>query len=408
MSYELFIAKRYLVSKQKSGWITVITLISISGVTVGVAALIVVLSVFNGFNSLVTSILVGFDPHLRVESTEGQAMRMERSVEGVLRADQRVKAFAPFVLGKSLVLAGGYSQAAFIKGVDEGKVGTVSGVEKSIVLGSFRLDEGKEEGIVLGLTLADRLHVVVGSTVTVISPVGIEAVATQLAQPLMKRFKLVGIYESKNRDYDAKYAYVSLGAAQQLFDIRGKIDGLELRLNSIDDAENVKADLQRKFGDSYTVSTWYDLHRDLYSVMQVERWVAYIILSLIILVAAFNILGSLTMSVLEKTRDIGVLRSMGAAASGVRRVFLIEGLFVGIIGSALGSLLGFGTYLLQKYFQVFPLDPNVYIIPALPVELHVADFITVAAAALIICTLSALYPARRASRLIPVDAIRWE
>jgi len=408
MSYELFIAKRYLVSKQKSGWITVITLISISGVTVGVAALIVVLSVFNGFNSLVTSILVGFDPHLRVESTEGQAMRMERSVEGVLRADQRVKAFAPFVLGKSLVLAGGYSQAAFIKGVDEGKVGTVSGVEKSIVLGSFRLDEGKEEGIVLGLTLADRLHVVVGSTVTVISPVGIEAVATQLAQPLMKRFKLVGIYESKNRDYDAKYAYVSLGAAQQLFDIRGKIDGLELRLNSIDDAENVKADLQRKFGDSYTVSTWYDLHRDLYSVMQVERWVAYIILSLIILVAAFNILGSLTMSVLEKTRDIGVLRSMGAAASGVRRVFLIEGLFVGIIGSALGSLLGFGTYLLQKYFQVFPLDPNVYIIPALPVELHVADFISVAAAALIICTLSALYPARRASRLIPVDAIRWE
>ncbi|HLE56196.1 MAG TPA: ABC transporter permease, partial [Rhodothermia bacterium] len=399
MSYELFIAKRYLVSKQKSGWITVITLISITGVTVGVAALIVVLSVFNGFNSLVTSILVGFDPHLRVESTEGQAMRMERSVEGVLRADQRVKAFAPFVLGKSLVLAGGYSQAAFIKGVDEGKVGTVSGVEKSIVLGNFRLDEGKEEGIVLGLTLADRLHVVVGSTVTVISPVGIEAVATQLAQPLMKRFKLVGIYESKNRDYDAKYAYVSLGAAQQLFDIRGKIDGLELRLNSIDDAENVKADLQRKFGDSYTVSTWYDLHRDLYSVMQVERWVAYIILSLIILVAAFNILGSLTMSVLEKTRDIGVLRSMGAAASGVRRVFLIEGLFVGIIGSALGSLLGFGTYLLQKYFQVFPLDPNVYIIPALPVELHVADFITVAAAALIICTLSALYPARRASRL---------
>ena len=408
MSYELFIAKRYLVSKQKSGWITVITLISISGVTVGVAALIVVLSVFNGFNSLVTSILVGFDPHLRVESTEGQAMRMERSVEGVLRADQRVKAFAPFVLGKSLVLAGSYSQAALIKGVDEGKVGTVSGVEKSIVLGSFRLDEGKEEGIVLGLTLADRLHVVVGSTVTVISPVGIEAVATQLAQPLMKRFKLVGIYESKNRDYDAKYAYVSLGAAQQLFDIRGKIDGLELRLNSIDDAENVKADLQRKFGDSYTVSTWYDLHRDLYSVMQVERWVAYIILSLIILVAAFNILGSLTMSVLEKTRDIGVLRSMGAAASGVRRVFLIEGLFVGIIGSALGSLLGFGTYLLQKYFQVFPLDPNVYIIPALPVELHVADFISVAAAALIICTLSALYPARRASRLIPVDAIRWE
>jgi len=408
MSYESFIAKRYLLSKKKAGLITVITLISIVGVTVGVAALIVVLSVFNGFNSLVTSILVGFDPHLRIETGQDYRMEREEALEDALRSDRRVKAFAPFVSGKSLLLSANYDRVVFIKGVDENRVGTVSGVEKSIVLGDFRLKEGEEEGIVLGLTLMDRLHVVVGGTVTVVSPVGIGAVATQMAQPLMKRLKVVGIYESNNRDYDANYAYVSLGTAQHLFELNSEIDGFELRLHSIEDADAVKADLQQMLGDRYIVSTWYDMHRDLYSIMKIERWIAYLILSLIITVAAFNILGSLTMSVLEKTRDIGVLMSMGAQSTGITRIYLFEGILVGLIGSVLGSLLGFGICLLQQRYHIFSLDPNVYIIPALPVELHVADFITVLAGALIICTLSALYPARRAAKLVPVEAIRWE
>ncbi|MEE9225043.1 MAG: ABC transporter permease [Bacteroidota bacterium] len=408
MSYESFIAKRYLLSKKKAGLITVITLISIVGVTVGVSALIVVLSVFNGFNSLVTSILVGFDPHLRIETGQDYRMEREEALEDALRSDGRVKAFAPFVSGKSLLLSANYDRVVFIKGVDETRVGTVSGVEKSIVLGEFRLKEGEEEGIVLGLTLMDRLHVVVGGTVTVVSPVGIGAVATQMAQPLMKRLKVVGIYESNNRDYDANYAYVSLGTAQHLFELNSEIDGFELRLHSIEDADAVKADLQQMLGDHYIVSTWYDMHRDLYSIMKIERWIAYLILSLIITVAAFNILGSLTMSVLEKTRDIGVLMSMGAQSTGITRIYLFEGILVGLIGSVLGSLLGFGICLLQQRYHIFSLDPNVYIIPALPVELHVADFITVLAGALIICTLSALYPARRAAKLVPVEAIRWE
>ena len=408
MSYESFIAKRYLLSKKKAGLTTVITLISIVGVTVGVAALIVVLSVFNGFNSLVTSILVGFDPHLRIEKGQDHRMEREEALEDALRSDGRVKAFAPFVSGKSLLLSANYDRVVFIKGVDENRVGTVSGVEKSMVLGDFRLKEGEEEGIVLGLTLMDRLHVVVGGTVTVVSPVGIAAVATQMAQPLMKRLKVVGIYESNNRDYDANYAYVSLGTAQHLFELNSEIDGFELRLHSIEDADAVKADLQQMLGDHYIVSTWYDMHRDLYSIMKIERWIAYLILSLIITVAAFNILGSLTMSVLEKTRDIGVLMSMGAQSTGITRIYLFEGILVGLIGSVLGSLLGFGICLLQERYHIFSLDPNVYIIPALPVELHVADFITVLAGALIICTLSALYPARRAAKLVPVEAIRWE
>ncbi len=408
MSYEFFIAKRYLVSKKKAGSITAITLISIIGVTVGVAALIVVLSVFNGFNSLVTAILVGFDPHLRIETAQDFRMSREETVEEVLRSDGRVKAFAPFVSGKSLIISGNYDRVVFVKGVDERQVGTVSGVEKSIVLGDFRLSEGGEEGIVLGLTLADRLHVVLGSKVTVVSPVGIEAMATQMAQPLMKRLKVVGIYESNNREYDANYAYVSLGTVQHLFELGDEIDGFELRLHSIGEADEVKAELQRMLGDRYVVSTWYDMHRDLYSIMRIERWIAYLILSLIIMIAAFNILGSLTMSVLEKTREIGVLKSMGALSSSITRIYLFEGVLVGLIGSVLGSLMGLGICLLQQRYQIFSLDPNVYIIPALPVELQLADFVTVPAAALIICTLSALYPARRAAQLVPVEAIRWE
>lgn len=408
MFYEVFIAKKYLLSKKKSGSIGVITFISIVGVTVGVAALIAVLSVFNGFNSLVTAILVGFDPHIRIEASSGERVKQVDAVQDALQSDKRVKAAAPFVSGKALVLSGNYNKAVFIKGVDEDRVGTVSGVEKSIVLGNFRLKEGDEEGVVLGLTLADRLHVVVGGTVTVVSPVGIEAVATQMAQPLVKRLKVVGIYESNNRDYDANYAYVSLGTAQHLFELDEGVDGFELRLHSISDADAVKVDLQRVLGDQYVISTWYDMHRDLYSIMKIERWIAYLILTLIITVAAFNILGSLTMSVLEKTRDIGVLMSMGAKSSAITRIYLIEGMLVGLIGSVLGSLLGYGLCRLQQRFHIFSLDPNVYIIAALPVELHVVDFITVPAAALIICTLAALYPARRAAELMPVDAIRWE
>jgi lipoprotein-releasing system permease protein len=181
-----------------------------------------------------------------------------------------------------------------------------------------------------------------------------------------------------------------------------------MRLHDIQDAEPTKARLSLQLGDQYTVSTWYDLHKNLYSVMKIERWSAYLILCLIVGVATFNVLGSLTMGVIEKKRDIGVLKSLGATRGSITRIFMFEGLLVGSIGTGLGLLLGLIVCYLQIHFQLFPLDPNVYIIPAIPIEVRWGDFVAVTIASMVLSTVASLYPARRAARLLPVTAIRWE
>jgi lipoprotein-releasing system permease protein len=231
---------------------------------------------------------------------------------------------------------------------------------------------------------------------------------TQFGQPLMKKCKVVGIYDSNNKDYDAHYAYVSMESARQLFQFHDGVSGIELRLHSIDEADAVKQSLQAVLGDAYRVSTWYDLHRDLYSVMRIERWTAYIILCLIVGVATFNVLGSLTMGVIEKRRDIGVLKALGATRSSITKLFMFEGILVGTIGTVMGVCIGLLVCYLQFRYHFFPLDPTVYIIPAIPIEVRWTDFIAVSLASMVLSALASLYPARRAACLLPVDAIRWE
>jgi lipoprotein-releasing system permease protein len=238
--------------------------------------------------------------------------------------------------------------------------------------------------------------------------VGVDAMLMQFGQPLMRRCTVVGIYDSNNKDYDAHYAYVSLETAKYLFQYKDGVSGIEFRLKDIQQAEEVKLKLASQLGDKYSVSTWYDLHKDLYSVMKIERWSAYLILCLIVGVATFNVLGSLTMGVVEKKRDIGVLKSIGASHGSITRIFMFEGVLVGGIGTGLGLCIGLVVCYLQILFHLFPLDPNIYIIPAIPVEIHWMDFFTVATASMVLCTLASLYPARRAARLLPVAAIRWE
>jgi len=409
MGYERFIAQRYLRSKRQLRFINIIMMVSVTGITVGVAALVIVLSVFNGFNSVVTNVLVGFDPHIRIEAARGRGMQVTDSLLAAIRSDRRIAAAAPFIASKALLLTPHVNRVVLVKGVVDSTIDLVSGVKKRIVLGQFDLRDTPESGgVVLGLALADRLGTMVGSELTVVSPVGVDAMMTQFGEPLSRRCTVTGIYDSNNKDYDAHYAYISLDAARQLFQFGDTYSGIEIRLHDLGDADNVKRSLQAALGDGMTVRTWYDLHRDLYSVMMIERWTAYIILCLIVGVATFNVLGSLTMGIIEKRRDIGILKALGATRTSIVRIFMFEGLLVGTIGTVAGVLIGVAVCLLQIRYSLFPLDPTVYIIPAIPVELRWTDFVAVVLASMTLSTLASLHPARRAARLLPVDAIRWE
>ena len=409
MSYERFIARRYLGSRRQIRFISIIMYVSVIGITVGVAALLIVLSVFNGFNSVVTNVLVGFDPHIKVTPARGKSMVVSEQLTGALNREPRVAAWSPFIASKALLMTSQVNRVVLVKGVVDSTVGDVSGVKERIVLGKLSFGSSRgPTGIVLGMGLADRMSATVGTELTLVSPVGVDAMLLQFGQPLMRKCTVEGIYDSFNKDYDTHYAFISLEAAQQLFDYKNEVSGIELRLQRIEDAEKVKASLQKELGDGVTISTWYDLHRDLYSVMKIERWVAYLILCLIVGVATFNVLGSLTMGVIGKRRDIGILKGLGATSKGIMRVFMFEGLLVGTIGTFLGLLIGLGVCYLQLKFHLFPLDPSVYIIPAIPVEIRWSDFLAVSGASMVLSMLASLYPALRAARLQPVEAIRWE
>lgn len=409
MAFERFIARRYLRSKRQIRFINIIMLVSVIGITVGVAVLVVMLSVFNGFNGVVTGVLVSFDPHVRVEAAGGRGFRLTDTVRTAIGSVPGIRAWSPFVASKALLVTPVQNRVALVRGVVDSAMGGVSGLRKSTIFGEFALaGTPGSPGLVLGLTLADRLGAVVGAEVAVVSPAGAEAALVQFGSPPVRRTRVTGIYDSNNKDYDLHYAFIDIETARQLFRFGEEVSGVEIRLDDIGRSEETRDLLAAALGPRFRVLSWYDLHRDLYSVMQIERWGAFIVLSLIIAVASFNVLGSLTMGVVEKRRDIGVLRAMGSTRGSITRIFMFEGLLVGVVGTLLGIVLGLLICWAQITWHVFALDPSVYIIPAIPVEVRWADLLTVAGASMSLSGVASLIPALRAARLTPVEAIRWE
>lgn len=407
--FESFIAKRYLLSKHKINFITIISIISITGITIGVAALIVVLSVFNGFGSLVTSFLVSFDPHIQITSQKFETVNFNQAVS-LLDANEVVIGHSSFIVGKVLASSAGINQVVNLKGIEISSGKSVYDIEKSIIFGKYDLTEDKGmPKILIGLRLADKLQSIIGDTLTLISPAGIERSITQFSYPQMQRFIISGIYSSKNNEYDDQYIFCALSESQKFFNYGEKIQGIDVRLNNIDSSDKIQKMLSDQLPkNEFTIKTWYDFHKELYTVMQIERWAAYIILSLIIAVACFNILGSLSMSVIEKKRDIGVLRAIGISEKSILRIFVYEGLLIGMAGSFFGAVLGYFVCFLQLKFKVYPLNPLQYKIDAIPVEIHLADFFFIGGMALLLTFLAAYYPAKRAAKINIVESIKWE
>ncbi len=409
MNFETFIAKRYLASKHKINFITIISFISIVGISVGVAALIVVLSVFNGFGSLVTGYLMSLEPHLRISAISEEGEKQIIHLDELLKNQEHIKYFSPYIEGKVLAYNKGFTQVLNLKGISEQSVNSIYMLNENIIDGDDNFLVKGTSKILVGIQLADKLQVMTGDTLVLISPSNIEQAITQLSIPLSKKVNVAGIFSSRNNDYDAGYIFCSLKDAQYLFGYKNNFQGYDIRLDDIGNSESVKKILGAKLDqNNFSVNTWYDFHQELYLVMQVERWTAYIILSLIIAVATFNILGSLSMSVIEKKRDIGILRSMGVTENSVLKIFMFEGLLIGFIGTLLGIIIGYLICYLQIKYNIYPLDPSQYKIDSLPIELRYSDFFFISGASMILSFLASLYPAKRAAKVNPISAIKWE
>jgi lipoprotein-releasing system permease protein len=409
MNFETFIAKRYLASKHKINFITIISFISIIGISVGVAALIVVLSVFNGFGSLVTGYLMSLEPHLRLTAISAEGEKQITQLDNLLKNQNHIKDFSPYVEGKVLAYNKGITQVLNLKGISNHSVNSIYMLNENIIEGDDDFFISGSSKIVVGLQLADKLQVMPGDSLVLISPSNIEQAITQLSIPISKKLDVVGIFSSRNNDYDAGYIFCSLQDAQYLFNYKNNFQGYDIRLDDIGNSEKVKRILEVKLDlNNFSVNTWYDFHQELYSVMQVERWTAYIILSLIIAVATFNILGSLSMSVIEKKRDIGILRSMGVTENSVLKIFMFEGLLIGITGTLLGVIIGYIICYIQINYNIYPLDPSQYKIDSLPIEVRFSDFFFISGASMILSFLASLYPAKRAAKVNPISAIKWE
>ncbi len=422
MSFELFIARRYTLTKRREQFITTISILSALGITVGVAALICVLSVFNGFSKVVTDILVNFDPHIRITALADTTSTnpTSRYISGVsaivnkVKTNLTVQAAVPVVREKAVLVHFTLPRVASIIGIDEHNIQQVSGIAKTIRAGKLRLDDSS---IVLGQILADNLAASTGDsiigngdTIQLFSSVGMERILTEPIVPKSKRFIVRGIFTANNKEYDGNNAYININAARELFDIPDDAASqIDIRLNEIENSQSTKSSLQNLLSsNTLNIQTWYDLHTDLYNVMEIERWIAFIILIMIVAVASFSIFSALTLTVFEKRRDIGLLVALGAEPSQIRRIFLAQGLITGVTGVVVGCIVGVLVVLAQQQFGFFRLDTSVYIIPALPVELHFLDFIAVSVGALLLVLVAAIFPSRRAAETLPAEALRWE
>lgn len=409
------IAGRYLRSRRSTRFVSLITLIATGGIAIGVMALIVALSLMNGLqHELREKILVG-SPHLRV-LTLGEGLRMDgwTAVLPTIRQDPDVVAAAPFVLTQGLFSAGhDYHEGAYLLGIetDTGAV-SVTSLPATFVRGDLTFATTRDDvdgGIVLGRRLAERFSAFPGSTVTAISPGGSRFNPSVGGfVPRYWTFEVTGYFETGMYEYDNGYAVLSRPLAQEFAGLDTAVTGIEIRLRDPEVAETVGRRLEEQLGYPYRALDWQSQNASLFSALQLEKLVFGLVLLLIVLVAAFNIVSTLTMVVADKTREIGILRAMGMPAAAVRRIFVFQGTIIGCVGTLSGLGLGLAVARFVDGSRLLRLDPTVYFINQIPVRVDPLDVGIVLAASLVIAVVATLHPARRAAAMHPVEAIRHE
>lgn len=407
MSWEADVAIRHLKGRHRLGFISVAGWFSVLGVLIGTAALIIVLAVMSGFETEVRSRIIGLDAHLRVRSFHDRGIEAWRQLDEELAEMPFRTSSQPYIIEKGMLRHRGQSEGAVIRGCTQSGLDEVLGQGESILNGEGVYAGGQSElpGVLLGRYLASGLNVLPGDTLLILSPTGI---VSAFSQPVVKRFEVRGIFELGIYEFDDAIAFVELEEAQSLFRMGERVSGLEFRLVDVDQAEAARDWVMERIEYPLSAWTWFDMHKNLFSMMKLEKWMMFIMLSLIVLVAAFNIISTLTMVTMERRREIGILKAMGATSANIRRVFLLEGMLIGGTGTILGTALGTGICWLQLKYKLLELPPDVYFISTFPVELRLPDILIIALSSLLISLLATLYPAMRAAALHPVEAIRHD
>ncbi|MBF0152702.1 MAG: lipoprotein-releasing ABC transporter permease subunit [Magnetococcales bacterium] len=409
--YEWLVGLRYLRAKKSQHFIGVITLISVGGVSLGVAALIVVLAVMTGFKEELQRQILGVTSHVVIQYPGGRLPNHESLLAKVARTPNVVAA-SPYILQNAMLLSGNIAAGVVIRGIDPEREKEISSLARNLKRGS--MDALLGYGIILGHRLAANLGVKVGQPVTVVAPVGnITALGTM---PRMKRFRVVGVFDSGMYEYDKSLAYIHLNDAQTFFRFDDNVTGIEILTANPDTASATRLHLEQEFQSEYYIQDWMQMNHNFFRALQIEKATMFVILFLIVLVAAFNIISSLIMVVMEKGRDVAILKTMGATQRGIMTIFVINGGVIGLAGTLMGTMLGLALafnlepvlQFIERQFGIRILSGDVYFIDHLPSVVLRSDVIMVTTISLSITLLATLYPAWRAARVDPVETLRHE
>ncbi len=410
MRFELFIAARYLRAKRRQAVIGVITAISVLGVAAGVASLIIALAITNGMRRDLQDRLLGSTAHVDLMRISADGIRNWQPLLARLQHEPHVTAAAPGLYGQVLISRGARSGGGLVKGILPDQERTVTDLLAAVKQGSAdALQPSTTPGtppIVIGKDLAATLGAAVGDTVLVTSPQG-DLTPLGLV-PRYQRFQVAGIFSSGFYQYDSSYALTRLTDAQHLFSEPDLISVISFKVDDLYRAKEIAAEIEQAAGSGYQTTNWMEQNRELFRALKLEQVVTFIVLALIVCVAALNILIALTMMVMEKTRDIAVLMSFGVTPAQVRRVFLFQGLLISVLGTLLGLVVGYGVSLAGSHYHFIPLDASVYSIDSLPFAPRFVDALIVAAVSLGVSALATLYPSASAASVLPAEALRYE
>lgn len=420
MRFELFVALRYLFARRKQAFIYVISAMSVLGVALGAAALIIVLGVYNGFTTDIRDKILGANAHvivtgdlwnslpIRDDADRGSEASMQRLLETV-RQIPGVSGATDFVYAEGMISSPRGVKGVVIRGVDPSGAAEVIGLLRDLKAGSVRglTPESGPPGVIMGQELAERLGLSPGERVNLLSPAGQKTASGY--QPRIRPFQVAGIFRSGMYEYDSSLIFVALPAARQLLGLpENTVSGLEVTVDDVYAADKAAQAVRNALGPGVAARHWMEMNANLFAALKLEKIGMFIVLAMVVLVGSFSIVTSLVMLVMEKTRDIAILMSMGATAGSVRRIFMLQGTIIGLVGTLLGSALGIGIGELLQRWQFIKLPPGVYTIDHLPVLLRWEDIALVGASALTLCFLATIYPARQAANLQPAEALRYE